>query len=167
VSRTSTCTHRFGRLLSLILDSWTLTTTTVTSPSAINDWLQETVSPQTLPCLHNSKGRCTVDVTWRRMQSAKPLFKGWDPRGYGITCWNIEGTVDGSMEELLIKDSWISEGWTPEALPRWWTGRTVSNFAMKGARSQNPSGIVPSADSSLVGMGLRSATSRRTWSSSV
>ncbi|EAU81151.1 other/FunK1 protein kinase [Coprinopsis cinerea okayama7 len=48
------------------------------------------------------------------MQSAKPLFKGWDPRGYGITCWNIEGTVDGSMEELLIKDSWISEGWTPE-----------------------------------------------------
>ncbi|EAU81152.1 other/FunK1 protein kinase [Coprinopsis cinerea okayama7 len=46
-----------------------------------------------------------------KMQLLEISFKPRDIRGRGTACWDVEGMAE---EELLIKDSWISQGRTPE-----------------------------------------------------
>ncbi|KAG2012230.1 other/FunK1 protein kinase [Coprinopsis cinerea AmutBmut pab1-1] len=46
-----------------------------------------------------------------KMQLLEISFKPRDIHGRGTACWDVGGMVE---EELLIKDSWISEGRTPE-----------------------------------------------------
>ncbi|KAG2012228.1 other/FunK1 protein kinase [Coprinopsis cinerea AmutBmut pab1-1] len=59
-------------------------------------------------------GYIKLNKTKCKMRQLAPSFKTWDLSGRGTTCWIVEGKVDGKMEVLLIKDSWISVGRQPE-----------------------------------------------------